>query len=350
MAQKVMYPGMVNSPETTITNGISESDTIIYVLDPARVPTPPNLMTLGTGTNAETVKVTDISGSAITVERGFQGIAKSWPAGTVIARNFTEYDHDAFIENINSHASRHAAGGPDEITPGMIGAEPQMSDEEKAYWLDKWALLDPSLLTLEIGQSWSLTVPSGEYRYVLGSWNIKINDGGRMEIRNPFRPFLLPGGATIAATGASSGAHALILNPFVATPPANPKKAYYDRLKRLKELQLFSISTSSDSGDPLGNFDALFPTDFENGLVVAIHVFDGAWVGLSDFTTHTLNLQNEISDSHQIRLGNIMYLPFKRSIHSGIRSHNARVDGAPGGNSDLASVCTVLYYKLPPDW
>lgn len=100
MAQKVMYPGMVNSPETTITNNINESDTIIYVLDPARVPEPPNLMTLGTGTNAETVKVTEINDSAITVERGFQGIAKSWPAGTVIARNFTEYDYQAMKKNI----------------------------------------------------------------------------------------------------------------------------------------------------------------------------------------------------------------------------------------------------------
>jgi len=100
MTWQTMYKGLVNSPETTITNNISESDTIIYVLDPTRVPEPPNLMTLGTGTNAETVKVTEINGSAITVERGFQGIAKSWPAGTVIARNFTEYDYNALKENI----------------------------------------------------------------------------------------------------------------------------------------------------------------------------------------------------------------------------------------------------------
>lgn len=118
MAQKVMYPGMVNSPETTITNGISESDTIIYVLDPTRVPEPPNLMTLGTGTNAETVKVTEINGSAITVERGFQGIAKSWPAGTVIARNFTEYDYNALKENIEDLAelAAHAADNVRHIT------------------------------------------------------------------------------------------------------------------------------------------------------------------------------------------------------------------------------------------
>lgn len=112
MVQKVMYPGIVNSPETTITNGISESDTIIYVLDPARVPEPPNLMTLGTGTNAETIKVTEINGNAITVERGFQGIAKSWPTGTVIARNFTEYDYDALksnIEDLEANLESHLA-------------------------------------------------------------------------------------------------------------------------------------------------------------------------------------------------------------------------------------------------
>lgn len=123
--------------------------------------------------------------------------------------------------------------------------------------------------------------------------------------------------------------------------------------KRLKELPLYSISTISNLGDPIQQqYDAYFPTDFENGLIVAIHAFDGAWVGLSDFTTHSLNLMNEISDTHQIRFRNIILLPFKRSIHPGIRSRNARIDGqfADGLQSDLASVCTVLYYKLPPDW
>lgn len=97
-----MYKGLVNSPETTITNNINTSDTIIYVVDPARVPTPPNLMTLGTGTNAETVKVLSIDGNALTVQRGFQGVAKDWLAGTIIARNFTEYDYNALRENIET--------------------------------------------------------------------------------------------------------------------------------------------------------------------------------------------------------------------------------------------------------
>lgn len=96
-----MYKGLVNSPETTLTNNIGTTDTLIYVLDPARVPTSlPNLMTIGTGTNAETIKVTANDNGALTVIRGFQGIAKEWLVGTVIARNFTEYDHDAFKVNI----------------------------------------------------------------------------------------------------------------------------------------------------------------------------------------------------------------------------------------------------------
>lgn len=100
---KEMYKGVVNSPETTITNDISSTDTLIYVLDDSRVPDDlPNLMTIGTGTNAETIKVVSKDGSAITVVRGFQGIAKPWPAGSIIARNFTEYDYNALMENIQT--------------------------------------------------------------------------------------------------------------------------------------------------------------------------------------------------------------------------------------------------------
>lgn len=125
-----MYPGMINSPETTITNNINESDTIIYVLDPARVPEPPNLMTLGTGTNAETVKVLEINGNSITVERGFQGVAKAWPAGTVIARNFTEYDYNALKENIEDlEATKETPQGAQAKANAAENAAKQYADQ-----------------------------------------------------------------------------------------------------------------------------------------------------------------------------------------------------------------------------
>ena len=98
-----MFKGMVNSPETTITNDINAEDTIIYVLDETKVPEElPNLMVLGTGVSAETIKVISIDGNALTVERGFQGVPRSWNTGTVIARNFTEYDYNALKENIET--------------------------------------------------------------------------------------------------------------------------------------------------------------------------------------------------------------------------------------------------------
>lgn len=98
-----MFKGVANSPETTITNDIDNSDTIIYVLDETRIPEDlPNLMVLGTGTSAETIKVLSIEGNAITVERGFQGVPRSWNAGTIIARNFTEYDYNALVENVKT--------------------------------------------------------------------------------------------------------------------------------------------------------------------------------------------------------------------------------------------------------
>ena len=97
-----MFKGVANSPETTITNNINESDTIIYVLDETRIPELPNLMVLGTGTSAETIKVLSIEGNAITVERGLQGVPRSWNAGTIIARNFTEYDYNALVENVKT--------------------------------------------------------------------------------------------------------------------------------------------------------------------------------------------------------------------------------------------------------
>lgn len=103
MSLQTMYEGVVNSPATTITNDINSTDTTIYLLDPTNVPAElPNLMVLGTGANAETVKVLSIDGSSIEVERGFQGTARSWNSGTIIARNFTEYDYAAMIANISS--------------------------------------------------------------------------------------------------------------------------------------------------------------------------------------------------------------------------------------------------------
>ncbi len=100
---KEMYKGIPNSPEATLTSDINASQTTITVSDTNIIPEVPNILVIGGNTdNPETVKVTGKNGNTLTVERGFQGVPKSWEAGTIVARNFTEYDYNALKENIET--------------------------------------------------------------------------------------------------------------------------------------------------------------------------------------------------------------------------------------------------------
>lgn len=102
MAWQTMYPGIANSIETTLVGAITAYSTTIYVLDATNIPAAPTLLVIGgAAPTAETVLVTVKNGTTLTVQRGFEGAAKSWPAGTVIARNFTNYDYSALINNID---------------------------------------------------------------------------------------------------------------------------------------------------------------------------------------------------------------------------------------------------------
>ncbi|MET3828649.1 hypothetical protein ABIC86_000109 [Paenibacillus sp. DS2363] len=98
---ETMYPAAVNSKQTELAEAIGDAQTSFTVLDGSVLPPAPNLLTLGTDESAETVLYTGKTGNEITgVTRGFEGGAKSWAAGTKLARYFTAYDHDTFQENI----------------------------------------------------------------------------------------------------------------------------------------------------------------------------------------------------------------------------------------------------------
>ena len=111
-----MYSGAVNSRDTFILTAITETQTEITVNDAGILPDPPNLLVIGGNSeNAETVRLLAKEGNILTVERGFQCTAKDWGTedngaggniGALIARNFTEYDHAAFIHNIKAIADR----------------------------------------------------------------------------------------------------------------------------------------------------------------------------------------------------------------------------------------------------
>lgn len=119
MAQQTMYAAAVNSPQTELAAAITASATTITLVDASKLPTAPNLLTIGSDTTAETVRYTAINGNALTVVRGFQGAAKSWSQGTKVARYYTAYDHDAFVANIREIDSK--LGKTDLSTPLMQG-------------------------------------------------------------------------------------------------------------------------------------------------------------------------------------------------------------------------------------
>ena len=96
-----MYKGIPFSPQVALADGIGAGDTTIPVTDISAFPDAPNLATIGTDEDGETIlytaKTTDsLSGCT----RGVEGMAKAWPSGTTIARNFTNKDFDALQKNI----------------------------------------------------------------------------------------------------------------------------------------------------------------------------------------------------------------------------------------------------------
>lgn len=101
MKLQPMYQALTNSPDTAITGDISADSIYITVMSASAVPPDlPNLMTLGKTDTAETVRVLEIDENTLTVERGADGMARAWKAGTVIARTYTAVEHNGMIENI----------------------------------------------------------------------------------------------------------------------------------------------------------------------------------------------------------------------------------------------------------
>lgn len=104
MALQTMFPAKPNSPQTTLAAQISADATTMTVVDGSVLASAPNLLTIGTDENAEVVYYTTLSGNTVSgLVRGYSGTTASvWSEGTQVAREYTSYDHDTFINNINA--------------------------------------------------------------------------------------------------------------------------------------------------------------------------------------------------------------------------------------------------------
>lgn len=107
MALQDMFTAKANSPATTLTAQIAADATTLTVADGSvlpQAPNLPNLLTLGSEEDAEVVKYSAISGNVVSgLVRGYSGTTASvWGEGTQVSREFTSYDHDTFISNIEA--------------------------------------------------------------------------------------------------------------------------------------------------------------------------------------------------------------------------------------------------------
>lgn len=97
-----MYPGVANSPDTYLKEPLASGGSILYAIDGSVFGTLPTLATIGEDQNAETIlilaKRTD---SGYDIQRAVEGIARDWIKGSTIARNFTNYDYEKLVANIN---------------------------------------------------------------------------------------------------------------------------------------------------------------------------------------------------------------------------------------------------------
>ena len=104
MALETMYEGLPFSPQTTLTNAISEAETVIPVADVSVFPNAPNYATIaGNDGDGETILYTAKTGSALSgCTRGVEGAAKRWDGGEIISRNWTAKDHGVLIANLKA--------------------------------------------------------------------------------------------------------------------------------------------------------------------------------------------------------------------------------------------------------
>ena len=122
-----MYDGVVNSPETYLTQNLAADATIIYVADSSVFGSLPNLAVIGTDQNAETILIkSKRSDGGLEVQRAIEGPAKRWEKTTAIARNFTNYDYNQVksnIEKLNTGKQDSLTAGSNiKITNGRISA------------------------------------------------------------------------------------------------------------------------------------------------------------------------------------------------------------------------------------
>ncbi|QYK62580.1 right-handed parallel beta-helix repeat-containing protein [Paenibacillus sp. S25] len=98
-----MYAPVANSPRTELAEIITATQTEIKVTNAAVLLQGEGIAVVGNGDVAETITYTSIEDNTLKgCIRGFEGVARAWASGAVVARNFTASDLRAVQKNIGA--------------------------------------------------------------------------------------------------------------------------------------------------------------------------------------------------------------------------------------------------------
>lgn len=160
-----MYAPQNNGPHTALAETINAAQTDITVVDASVLPDAPNLLTIGTGEDAELVLMSAKTGNIITVTRGYNGTAaKSWETDEWVYRAITAQDVSALQANVNAINTEKASLPVSDTPP-----------EDSEFWVDTG--VSPTMLRRWRGAD----VPTGrEYQQTInadtGSASLSIDN------------------------------------------------------------------------------------------------------------------------------------------------------------------------------
>ena len=168
MAISTMYPAKAGSPKTVLAIQISASATQITVADASVLPSAPNLCVLGSDSSAEIVSYSAKNGNVLTgVVRGLGGtVACVWDVDTIVARNFTSFDHDRFklnIETLESEKANAADLGDLAVQDTISYTSAQLTNKPTLGGIEARPNYDVS--TTDIGEG--ATLASGKLYFVV---------------------------------------------------------------------------------------------------------------------------------------------------------------------------------------
>ena len=193
-----LYPGMPFSPQAALTNNIGAADTVIEVSDISAFPPAPNLATIGTDEEGETIAYAAKTDTALSgCVRGVEGTAKTWAKGEPIGRNWTAKDHADLIAAVGTamDAADDAQAAVDNLSTAKQDVLSGLPGQVVGFGADGAAEAAQGWSGHNLLINWDFRRPvnrngKAEYTgigYTIDRWNVL--DGGKLVLNDGYITF-----------------------------------------------------------------------------------------------------------------------------------------------------------------